>query len=243
VTADRSDDDWGTGTDAWGEDSDDGWGDVSDSDERPAEEVVELLESLEGAEDGDVAGSNSNSDDDEYDTDPRSERFGLYAGGVVTLLLTGLLFVGPWRWFDVDFSADPIPFVFRESTQGNVLAIGAVAIALVGLLAGVAYRASTRDTPEDYQWGIAMNVVVVQMLAALAAFVLGMLVPVGGALLSGEFVSAVILVVMAVVYLIFFTLFEVIGITLYVGIPALIGVYAGSLIGSVISTAPPEDAR
>jgi len=205
------------------------------------EEVQELLDAAESADDESLAAV-ENDDDDEFDTDERSERFGYYAGGVVTVLLTALLFVGPWRWFDIDFAAEPVPFVLRESTQGNILAVGAVAIALVGLVAGVAYRATTRDRPEDYQWGIALNVVVVQILAALVGFTLVMLVPVGQTLLSGDIGNALLLVVMAVVYLLFFTFFEVIGITLYVGIPSLIGVYAGSLIGSVMATDPPADA-
>lgn len=209
----------------------DGGDDGTDGGEQPPEEVRELLESIDEAED--VDGATADADDDEESMDPRVERFGWYAGGVITVLLGLMLFVGPWRLIEITFEGGAIPFALRDSTEMNIMYVAPVVFVLVGAVSGAIYRATTTDVPDDYRFDMSMMVVVVQILAAIALFVLVMLVPVGESLLAGDVVEAVLLVVISAVYLLFFTFFEMIGITLYVGIPTYVGVFAGGLLGRV----------
>lgn len=204
-------------------------GDGGTNDGEPGEEVRELLESIDG--DGDVAAADA--DDEGESMDPRVERFGYYAGGVVTVLLALMLFVGPWRLVEITFEGGAIPFALRESTGMNIMFVAPVVFVLVGAVAGVVYRATTEDVADDYRADLTMMVVVVQIIAAIALFVLVMLVPIGEMLLGGDVVGAAILVVVSAIYLLFFTFFEMIGITLYVGIPTYVGVFVGGLLGRV----------
>lgn len=202
--------------------------DGTDGGEDPSEEVRELLESIDEAGDGDVTAA-----DDEDPMDPRVERFGLYAGGVITVLLGLMLFVGPWRLITITFEGGAIPFALRDSTEMNIMFVAPVVFVLVGAVAGANYRTTTEDVHDEYRSDMATMVVVVQIIAALALFVLVMLVPVGESLLGGDVVGAVLLVVVSAVYLLFFTFFEIIGIALYVGVPTYVGVFVGGQFGRI----------
>jgi hypothetical protein len=195
-----------------------------------AEELLEELAEGESV-DGGLAADDA---DDELDTDPRAERFGYAAGLIVTVLLGVMLFVGPWRWFNVDLGAGLVPVEARDDPQENIAAVGAVAISLVGFLVGGVYRMTTDDRPGDYRSAIAVNTIVVQLLVALVVYLLFLLGVVVAGLLDGSVVGAVVLLAVGLVYLVFFTFFEFVGMSIYVGIPAWIGVFVGDLFGSVL---------
>lgn len=190
------------------------------------EDVEELLDQLDDETVDEIK-------DDAISTDPRAESFGTYAGLAVSVLLGLMLFVGPWRFFDLALGGD-IPFAVRESTEMNILFVAPLPIALVGFATGGIYRATTEDLAEEYKSDIVAQVIVVQALVAAALFGLFMLIPVGSALLDGAVVTAILAVVLAVVYLLFFTFFEFLAMAIYVGIPAFVGVAAGGLLAGLL---------
>jgi hypothetical protein len=116
----------------------------------------------------------------------------------------------------------------------SILFVAPVAFAVVGMVFAGAYRYTTEEIYEDYKSDIAAGVVVTQLLVLLVLFTLFMLVPVGTLLLGGELVDAALLVGLTVVYLVFFTFFEILGVSLYVGIPTFLGAFAGGLVVSAL---------
>jgi len=172
--------------------------------------------------------------DDEESFDERVEWFGWRAGIALTAILIGMLLVGPWRLFDVTFTGGGIPFELRDAAEMSITLVAPVVFVVVGAVTSLAYRVTTDDVDDDYRGDLAILIVVTQMLAALALFVLVMLVPIGQFMLDGELFGAIVLMGGTVIYLLLFTFYEIVAITLYVGIPTYIGTFLGGLVGSVL---------
>jgi uncharacterized membrane protein YjjP (DUF1212 family) len=217
-----SDDPDGGDTDAAdGGASDGGDGELSDD----AEELLDEF-GIDPDDPEDVGSA-----DDELDTDERVERFGNYAGVIVLPFWLLALFVGPWRLFDFSLSAGTIPFAARESASGLALLAPLPIVFLVGLAAGAIYRATTDDRPDDYRSGMAVQVVVVEVIVVAVGYLLVLAAVSGNAVLQGELLAAVIIFVAGIVGLLFFSFFEFVAIAIAVGVPAYVGVLVGDGMG------------
>lgn len=184
-------------------------------------------------EDGDAG-----TDDEAYETDDRAERFGYYAGGAVTGVAVLLLFVGPWRLFDVTFAGDLVPLSTRDTAGLAALAV-LVAVPVCALLFGAAaaggYRATTVGPAEHYQLDIALGTFLVPVVVGVVGYVLVWLVVAGGLVLDGDVVGAAVAVVFAVLGGFVFTTAETIAVALYLGLPAVVGTYAGGFVGGLVA--------
>lgn len=186
------------------------------------------------------AGADAGGDetDEAYETDDRAERFGYYAGGAVTAVAVLLLFVGPWRLFDVTFGGDLLPLAVRDTTGLAALAV-LVAVPVCALLFGAVtaalYRATTADPAESYQLDVALGTFLVPVVVGVVGYVLVWVVVAGGLLLDGDVVGAAVALVFAVLGGFVFTTAETIAVALYLGLPTVVGTYTGGLLGGLVA--------
>lgn len=182
-------------------------------------------EFLQAAEDSDELA------EDDEDMDPRVEWFGKVAGGLVLPVLVVALFVGPWRLFDFSLSAGTIPFTVRETVTNVVLVVPLAVIAVINAAVGAAYRMTTEDRPEEYRVDIVGKVIEIQVIISIVVYLLLLVVIAGMGVLDGELVGAVLLVVLGLIGLVFFSFFELLAVAIAVGIPAFVGVFVGDVLG------------
>jgi hypothetical protein len=170
----------------------------------------------------------------------QTERLGVAAGVVVTGMLVGLFFVGPWRVFAVEFG-DTFPLRILEQTRGNPFAAATVGSLFVGFVTGAAYPQMVHNDGDDgndgndgddHEWGdLAMGIFVPPLVLLLLGLLGLLLAPAVGSLLVGSFAGAAAQAVVGVLFAAIFA--GVVGTVLAigVGIPALAGVYVGVLVG------------
>jgi hypothetical protein len=174
-------------------------------------------------------------DDDGHETDDRAERFGHYAGAATTAVAVLLLFVGPWRLFDVTLGGGGGPIALRESGSLLVSLVALpVCTLLFGVVAGAAYRVATDDVAEDYRTDVAMGEFIVPLGAGIVGWVLlwGGVALLG--LVDGELVAAIVALGIAFLGGFVFTAVETIAIALYLGVPAIVGTYVGGTAAGLL---------
>lgn len=175
--------------------------------------------------------------EDEVDLDSDATTYGYYAGAVVTVATLVAGFVGPWRVYDLTFSGSYVPIESANPPEGVLtgVLVGLPALSLVtGMVAAMAYRSEYSDPEEEYKTDITIGTVLVPIGAGFAGYLLLMFTAAGGMALGGEVLNGLILAVIAVVVVWFFSFFEFLGALIYLGIPSYVGVYVGSLVGSLV---------
>lgn len=194
---------------------------VDDGDELP-DEVVDLLEE----------------DDDELDSDPRAQTFGQYAGVAVVPVVILALFVGPWRLFDFSLSAGVFPFVIREADVASLSLIMPIPVlVLVGVVAGATYRATTPEIADGHRSDMVAEMIAVQLILAIVAYLLLLLVVSGYGALTDSVVLGGIVFVAGIVGLVFFSFFELLTLGIAVGVLAYVGVLVGDGVGILVRKA------
>jgi len=247
-----------------GDETDDGASALADAlaeadDEGDAEDLARAVAAAQSDDGG--AGE---TDDDGYDESSPAEDFGLRFGVVVAAVVVGSLFVGPLRLFDVVFgSGGLLPLAVREEVTNEPFLVAAGATLVVGVVAGFAFpltdRRGTKEVSrgvaglplpggDDYRSEMAIGLVLPSMATFALLAVLGLLVPVGEALVAGQIVQATIrLVVVAVVVaialgasVVIIALFVVASV--YFVIPSFVGVFLGAFLGELVAGAPEPPA-
>lgn len=204
-----------------------------------SETEAALLGDGDSGDDEDDGGWFSDDDDEEdmfnpEDLEPPGEKLGYAAGGLICLLVVlASWFQGITVYKDVDSWVLSV----EVANSGTVLGVAAVAALAFGLVVGFAYRAMADDIHDGYRQDLAATIFMGPMLGALAGLALYMLAPVLMNLVTFNLVDAVIyLVAVVVVAVIFGTVFLAalgVGVAAVVGLPAFVGVFVGSLFGSL----------
>jgi len=202
-------------------------------------EMKEMLES--GEDDGDLGDAiDANVEEDEDESSPAMD-FGLKVGAPLALVAVGLLFVGPEPL--LKFTPGDIVFVDTTSGDGpgNIVYISGLTLAL-STLTGLVYPSIASEPVDDFKMdlGLGISFPTIGVLGALV--VLMLFWPVLFSLLAGEFLTAGIMLVIAVVAIGIAVAGSIITLaiaavaTLYFVGPALVGSYVGGFLGELVAT-------
>lgn len=178
-----------------------------------------------------------------------TERLGVAAGVVVTALLVGALFVGPWRMFAID-TGSTFPLTVLEETSGSPFLVVMVGSLFVGFVTGAAHPYVVTDAEgdegdaggeggagdgddEDHGWGdLAMGIFVPPLVFVFLGFLVVMLLPAGESLLAGAVGDAAAQAAVALVMALLFGGLIGTVIAIGIGLPALASVFVGMRVGS-----------
>lgn len=170
-------------------------------------------------------------EDDAPET-PYAEMVGLRAGILPGLAALYALLIGPNRLLDLN----PVPgdlFLVRTDA-GNPLILVAVVTICTGLLAGIAYVVLVDEIEEGHEIPMAMSLVLPPAGVGTLGIVLVLLEPVLNLVIAGDLVMATVMFVIEAV-VVAIAVGSTIGILamvlvfgIYLGIPSVVGVYAGS---------------
>lgn len=162
-----------------------------------------------------------------------AERLGVAAGIVVTALVVGTLFVGPWRQLAVEQSGT-IPVSSTDNPGGLLWLLPPLGSALAGAIAGGTYPQLQAFGEEDASMNITKGILAVPMTLIFAVTVWLFVVPRATTILDGSVVAAVVGALLGLVFAVWVWTVAATTWLAYVGVPTVIGVFAGAKLSNEV---------
>lgn len=160
------------------------------------------------------------------------ERLGVGCGAVLTILAFVLPFLGPWRMLALDVGGTiPIRALETGASGGPYVLIIAGAALFAAFVGGNALPMLAGEDEEYDPGDLGMGVFVPPFVLALVGFLLLMLTPAAGTLLAGAVGDAAASAVAGIVVAVLFAGTVGLVMAVLVGIPALVGAFAGTWVG------------